>query len=249
MTGRFWKGLGDESWRDPNFTIEMETGTGKTYVYLRTIYELSQRYGFRKFIIVVPSRAIYEGVIKTFEITRSHFASLYNNMTVNLVRYDGSQISRVRTFATLPFTDVMVMTLDSFNRKTNNLFKATEKLPGEWHPHQYIQAPRPIQNLDEPQNMERDRAKEALRTLHPLFALRYSATHRTAPNIIYRLTPFEAYRRNLVKKIQVYGVTERDALNRPFLSLTKVERSGGKIAATISTYRTEKGATRQAEWF
>lgn len=245
--GLVLEGVGDESWRYPSFTVEMETGTGKTYVYLRTIYELSQRYGFRKFIIVVPSRAIYEGVIKTFDITRSHFASLYNNMTVNVVRYDGSQISRVRTFATLPFTDIMVMTLDSFNRKTNNLFKSTEKLPGEWQPYQYIQATRPILILDEPQNMESDRAREALRTLHPLFALRYSATHRTAPNLIYRLTPFEAYRRNLVKKIQVYGVTERDDLNRPFLSLKKVERSGGKIAATVSTYRSEKGTTRQAD--
>ena len=245
--GPVLEGAGNESWHYPSFTIEMETGTGKTYVYLRTIYELSKRYNFRKFIIIVPSRAIYEGVVKTFEITKSHFASLYNNMTVNLIRYDGSQISRVRSFATLPFTDVMVMTLDAFNKLSNNFYKPTEKLPGEWKPYQYVQATRPILILDEPQNMESEKSQQALRTLHPLFALRYSATHRTAPNLVYRLTPFEAYRRNLVKKIQVLGITERDNLNRPFLALKKVERAGGSIKAVVTTYRTDKGQTRQSD--
>src|SRR5579864_3518841 len=96
--GLVLQGAGDESWRYPSFTVEMETGTGKTYVYLRTIYELHKHYGFSKFIIVVPSIAIYEGVIKNFEITRDHFRAIYGNEIVSLVRYDGSQLSRLRTF-------------------------------------------------------------------------------------------------------------------------------------------------------
>jgi len=197
--GMVLEGVGDESWRYPNFTIEMETGTGKTYVYLRTIYELRKQYGFSKFVIVVPSLAIFEGVLKTFEITRDHFRALYSNENVGLTRYDGSQLSRLRSFAASPLAEVMVITLDAFNKASNNLYKASEKLPGERKPYEYFQETRPILILDEPQNMESERAKEALRTLHPLFALRYSATHRTSPNLIYRLTPFEAYRRSLVK--------------------------------------------------
>ncbi len=159
--GLVLQGAGDESWRYPSFTIEMETGTGKTYVYLRTIYELRKRYGFSKFIIVVPSIAIYEGVIKNFEITRDHFRAIYGNEIVNLVRYDGSQLSRLRTFATSTFTEVLVITLDSFNKTSNNIYKTSEKLPGERKPYQFIQESRPILILDEPQNMEKPRSKEA----------------------------------------------------------------------------------------
>jgi type III restriction enzyme len=220
--------------RYPHFTLEMETGTGKTYVYLRTIYELHQRYGFGKFIIVVPSIAIYEGVVKNFAITRAHFRSLYGNATVNLIQYDGSQLARLRAFAASTFCEVLVMTLDAFNKASNNLYKPSEKLPGERLPYQYLQETRPILILDEPQNMESERAKQALRTLKPLLALRYSATHRTSPNLLYRLTPFDAYRRNLVKKIQVLGVTEQENLNLPLLDLERIER-GDRITATIKT--------------
>src|SRR5205823_6388021 len=110
------QGVSEGTWDYPSFTVEMETGTGKTYVYLRTIYELRRRYGWGKYIVVVPSIAIYEGVIKTFDITRSHFAPLYGNERVNLLRYDGSQLSRLRSFATSTFCEVLVMTLDSFNK-------------------------------------------------------------------------------------------------------------------------------------
>jgi len=113
------EGVSDNSWSYPNFTIEMETGTGKTYVYLRTIYELRKKYGFSKFVIVVPSIAIYEGVIKNFQITQSHFRALYANEVVNLYAYDSSQISRLRSFASSTFTEVMVITLDSFNKANN----------------------------------------------------------------------------------------------------------------------------------
>jgi type III restriction enzyme len=233
-------GLGAESVRTPHFTIEMETGTGKTYVYLRTINELCLHYGFTKFLIVVPSIAIYEGVIKTFEITKNHFRALYGNQTVNLIRYDGAQLSRLRSFSTSTFCEIMVITLDAFNKTSNNLYKPTEKLQGERLPYQFLQGVRPILILDEPQNMESDKSKQALRSLKPLFALRYSATHKSSPNLLYRLTPFEAYQRNLVKKIEVEGITEQENFNRPFLALVSVSGTGQGIRATVKTYVRQK---------
>lgn len=243
--GLVMEGAGDESWRYPNFTIEMETGTGKTYVYLRTIYELRQRYGFSKFIIIVPSIAIYEGVVKNFAITQNHFRALYGNEPISLTRYDGSQLSRLRAFATSTFAEVMVMTLDAFNKISNNLYKSSEKLPGERKPYQFIQETRPILILDEPQNMESPKAKEALRTLHPLFALRYSATHRSSPNLVYRLTPFEAYRQDLVKKIQVLGITERDNVNMAQLALLSITKA--PITAKVRVLMMDHGRAREGE--
>jgi len=162
-----------------------------------------------------------------------------------LVQYDGSQLSRLRTFATSTFAEVMIITLDSFNKSSNVIFKPSEKLPGERMPFQFLQETRPILILDEPQNMESDLAKQALRTLHPLVAFRYSATHRSSPNPVYRLTPFDAYQHNLVKKIQVYGVTERENFNQPFLSLQSITTQGG-IKATVRTYVTDHGRTRES---
>lgn len=221
------EGAGYENWRYPSFTVEMETGTGKTYVYLRTIYELRKHYGYRKFIIVVPSIAIYEGVIKSFEVMKRHFASLYGNEVVNLIRYDGSKLSQLRNFASSSFVEVMVMTMQSFNtakgRYSNTIYRPSEQLPGERKPFEYIQETRPILILDEPQNMGSDLSKEALRTLHPLFALRYSATHKEVFNLVYRLTPFDAYQKALVKRIQVDGVFEQFNLDAGTVILREVK--------------------------
>ena len=126
------------------------------------------------------------------------------------------------------------------------IFKPSERLPGERLPYQFIQETRPILILDEPQNMGSEKSKEALRTLHPLFALRYSATHRETPNLVYRLTPFDAYRLNLVKKIQVFGVTERENFNQPFLGLEAITVNGG-IRARVRTYVEDHGRVREAE--
>ena len=241
------EGVSVNAWRAPSFTVEMETGTGKTYVYLRAIHELRKSYGFGKFVIVVPSIAIYEGVIKSFKITRDHFRALYENETVNLIEYDGARLSQLRAFATSTFVEILVITLDSFNKASNVIFKPSEKLPGERLPYQYLQETRPILILDEPQNMESDKAREALRTLHPLFSLRFSATHRTAPNPVYRLTPFDAYRLNLVKKIQVYGVTERENFNRPVLVLEAIETGAGLPRARVRTYVSDAGRLKEAE--
>ena len=231
----------------PYFTVEMETGTGKTYVYLRTIYELRKRYGFSKFIIVVPSIAIYEGVIKTEQITREHFSSLYDNESVTLIPYDGSRLARVRIFATSTQAQVLIMTIDAFNSKSNNLYKPSEKLPGERLPYQYIQETRPIIILDEPQSIDTtEKARSAIRTLHPLFGLRYSATHRTSPNLIYRLTPVEAYRQNLVKKIQVIGLEMVGNLNEKFLALESISPRQ-PLTAKVKTYAQQAGVTRETE--
>jgi len=244
--GMVLEGVGNETHRAPHFTVEMETGTGKTYVYLRTMYELYRQYGFRKFIIVVPSIAIYEGVRKTFEMTASHFRALYDGEYVAPTPYDGSQLSRLRGYATSALPECLIMTLDAFNKRTNNLYKASEKLPGERRPYQFIQETRPILILDEPQNMESERAKEAIRTLHPLFVLRYSATHKSSPNPVYRLTPFEAFRRGLVKRIEVDAVTQREDFNQPFLALQSISVTP-RITATLRTYTSLTGRTREAD--
>lgn len=229
-SGYVLEGIADESWEYPSFTIEMETGTGKTYVYLRTIFELRKKFGFGKFIIIVPSIAIYEGTIKNFEITKEHFRTLYGNETVNLIEYEGQQISKLRHFSSSSALEIMIMTIDSFNKVSNVIYKATEKLPGEKLPYQYIQETKPILILDESQNYTSEKAKSALRTLHPLFALKYSATPKEKPNLVYRLSPVDAFKMNLVKKIEVYGVTEKENVNQLSLALEKIFGYGPKAS-------------------
>jgi type III restriction enzyme len=228
---------GNNSWRYPYYTVEMETGTGKTYVYFRTILELRKHYGWSKFIIIVPSVAIYEGVVKTFAITREHFKTLYGNETVNLIEYSGQQISKLRNFSTSSTVEILLMTIDSFNKESNVFYKPTEKLQGEKLPFQYVQETRPILILDESQNYNSEGSKMALRTLHPLFALKYSATptekgktreeNRELMNRIYYLSPVEAFRMNLVKKIEVFGITEQNNMNDNQLSFFVREEKAG----------------------
>lgn len=223
--GMVLENTGVDSVRVPHFTVEMETGTGKTYVYIRTIHELREKYGFNKFIIVVPSVAIYQGVLKTLEITRKHFRQLYNNREMSVIPYESSRLNEVHSFASNTDLTVMIMTIDAFNKASNNFYKHTEKLPGEWKPYQYVQAARPIVILDEAQNFESEKSKEAIRSLKPLFVLRYSATHKDTPNLVYRLTPLEAFRNNLVKQIEVIGVSELGNFNEKVLRLTEVTRN------------------------
>ncbi|PGL59672.1 restriction endonuclease [Bacillus cereus] len=243
--GMVMENTGYDSVRVPHFTVEMETGTGKSYVMLRTVHELRQRYGFTKFLIVVPSVAIFQGIIKSIEITKSHFRQLYDNQEISLIAYDSSRLSEIKTFATNTDLTVMIMTIDAFNKASNNIYKHTEKLSGEWKPYQYIQATRPILILDEAQNFESDKAKEALRTLKPLFALRYSATHRETPNLMYRLTPLDAFRNNLVKQIEVVGVSELDNLNEKVLRLVDVTKK--PIKAIVKSMVLDKGELVEKE--
>ncbi len=237
---------GIDSWRYPYYTCEMETGTGKTYVYLRTIHEFRKNYGWGKYIIIVPSVAIYEGVVKTFKITKDHFATLYNNETIHLTQYSGQQISKLRGFANSSAVEVMVMTIDSFNKATNVIYKPTEKLQGEKLPYQYIQETRPILILDESQNYTSATSKQALRTLHPLFALKFSATpteraktaeeNRELMNRYYNLTPVDAFKQNLVKKIEVMGVTESQNMNDSQLSLNFVQEEKAAYGLAVEAH-------------
>jgi type III restriction enzyme len=227
---------GEEEVRFPNFSVEMETGTGKTYVYLRTALELHQRYGMRKFVVVVPSVAIREGVLKTLKVTERHFRELFGNPVYRYYVYDSANLSQVRQFALADSVEVMVMTLDSFNKASNVIRQSTDRLQGET-PLFLVQAARPILILDEPQNMESEKAIAALATLDPLFALRYSATHRNPYNVVYRLTPAEAYRQGLVKKIDVDAVLRENEENRPYVRVDEIKTEKNKVTARLTIHK------------
>lgn len=230
------EGISPDTWSYPTFTVDMETGTGKTYVYLRTIHRLYEKYGLRKFIIVVPSVAIYEGVVKNIAITREHFKGLFGEVIQKPIEYDGSRLTQLRNFATSRGIEILVITIDSFNKKANTIYKKTDKLMGERYPYEYLQETRPILILDESQNYQSEKSRSALRTLKPLFALNYSATPgKDAPNIVYKLTPFDAYQRNLVKKIEVLGMIEAQNVGQAedYLRLLAIRKEGRQIVAVF----------------
>lgn len=205
-----------------DFAVEMETGTGKTYVYLRTIFELNKKYGWKKFIILVPSVAIREGVIKSLQITKEHFRELYDNVPYRFYEYQSRDILQVKHFADSSNINIMVMTIGAFNKDANVLYSARDQMQGE-QPISYIQQTNPILILDEPQNMEGEATKEALKNFNSLFRLRYSATHRNPYNLMYQLTPYDAYQLGLVKKIEVYSVVDDNTgVSRPYLNLISV---------------------------
>ena len=233
---------GEKTARFPNFSIEMETGTGKTYVYLRTILELYRSYGLRKFIVVVPSVAVREGVLKTLEITTKHLGELYDNIPYRYYAYDSANLAQVRQFALSNSVEIMVMTIDSFNKATNVIRQTTDHLQGETPIH-LVQATRPILILDEPQNMVSELRVKALAALDPLFALRYSATHRNPYNLIYRLTPFEAYQQGLVKRIEVAGVEQEDDVNRVFIRVDDIQSQKRTLTARVTVHKLMKDGT------
>ena len=214
---------------DLNFTVEMETGTGKTYVYLRTIYELNRAYGLTKFIVVVPSIAIKEGVAKSLAITREHLGELYGNPPFHSFVYDSSSLGQVRGFATSPHIEVMLATIQSLHKTDLRLFhRPTEKLAGA-RPIDLIREVRPIVIVDEPQSVDggdQGRGREALREMKPLCALRYSATHVNAHHMVYRLDAVDAYEQNLVKGIEVAAARLEGTHDRPFVRLVEVGRRG-----------------------
>ncbi len=219
-----------------DFTVEMETGTGKTYVYLRTIFELNKRYGFTKFVIVVPSVAIKEGVYKTLQITEEHLKGLYAGVPFDYFLYDSAKLGQVRNFATSPQIQIMGVTVGAINKKdVNNLYKDSEKTGGE-RPIDLIRATRPIVIVDEPQSVDgglEGRGKEALDAMNPVCTLRYSATHVDKHHMVYRLDAVDAYERRLVKQIEVASATVEDAHNKPYLRVLKVENKRGKISARV----------------
>lgn len=232
-----------------DFTIEMETGTGKTYVYLRTIFELNKRYGFTKFMIVVPSIAIKEGVYHAIDTLEEHFKEHYAGVPFDYFLYDSSEPGKVRNFATSSHIQIMVITVGAINKKdVNNLYKDSEKTGGE-KPIDLIKATRPIIIVDEPQSVDgglEGRGKEALDAMNPLCTLRYSATHVDKHHMVYRLDAIDAYEMKLVKQIEVASATVEDAHNKPYVRVLKVQNKRGSISGLVDLdIQTASGIKRQ----
>lgn len=227
-----------------NFTVEMETGTGKTYVYLRTIYELNKKYGFKKFVIVVPSIAIREGVLKNLEITFEHFQNLYDNVPVNYYVYDSGKVSIIRSFATNNNIEILVINIDSFAKDENIINRTNDKLSG-LEPIKFIQATNPIVIIDEPQNMETEKRKKAIESLNPLFTLRYSATHKNYYNLCYSLNPVKAYDLGLVKQIEVDSVIEENAYNDAYIAVEEIKSQKTKITAKLNIHYSDNSGIKK----
>ena len=224
-----------------NFSVEMETGTGKTYVYIKTIFELNKRYGFTKFIIVVPSVAIREGVYKSFEITKEHFGATYDNVPCRYFIYNSAKLSDVRQFATSANIEIMIINIDAFRKAENVINQEQEKLNGETAM-RYIQDTNPIVIIDEPQSVDTTKkAKDAIKQLNPLCILRYSATHKDKLNLLYRLTPVDAYQMGLVKQICVYSNTVENDFNKPYIRLLSVSQENGFTAKIELDIRDKSG--------
>ena len=233
-----------------NFTVEMETGTGKTYVYLRTIFELSSKYGFKKFIIVVPSVAIREGSLKNIQITEDHFKALYNNIEFEYFVYDSRKANRLRYFATSNQIQVMIINIDAFrkdfsesedDRKSNVIYKESDKLSGR-KPIEFVQATQPIVIIDEPQSVDNTpKAQEAIKTLNPLCIFRFSATHRNLYNQVYKLDPVKAYELRLVKQIVVASVMGANSNNDAYVKLLKADNKKGITAEINMHCNTDNG--------
>ncbi|SDT74923.1 DEAD/DEAH box helicase family protein [Actinoplanes derwentensis] len=191
----------------PNLDVEMETGTGKTYVYIRTIMELHRRYGWSRFIVVVPGVAIREGVLKTFAVTADHFQQLYGTRP-RCFAYDSSALHELDRFRSGAGVQVMIINLQAFNSASRENRRIYEELDGfqSRRPIDVISAARPVVVIDEPQRIGSARSLESLSRFGPLLVLRYSATHRVRHDLVHRLDAAEAYREKLVKRIAVIGV-------------------------------------------
>lgn len=239
-----------ESFDSMNFTVEMETGTGKTYVYLRTIFEMNRLYGFTKFIIVVPSVAIKEGVYKSLQMTETHFKGLYENVQFDYFVYDSQKLGQVRNFATSDYIQIMVINIDAFRKsftdpdkedKANIIHRPHDRMTGN-RPIEFVQATNPIVIIDEPQSVDTtSKSKEAITSLNPLCTLRYSATHVDKYHMMYKLDSVDAYQRKLVKQIEVSGIEVKDSHNKAFIRLLKVDNRKSPIIAQIEIDAMQRG--------
>jgi type III restriction enzyme len=191
-----------------NLDIEMETGTGKTYCYIKTIFEMNKRYGWTKFVIVVPSIAIREGVHKSLEITADHFLESYGKK-IKFFTYNSKQLHNIESYSSDSGINVMVINIQAFASRGKDNRRIYEELDDfqSRKPIDVIKANKPILILDEPQKMEGQRTQDSLKEFAPLFVLRYSATHRTQHNKVHRLDALDAYNQKLVKKIAVRGIS------------------------------------------
>lgn len=220
-----------------NLTIEMETGVGKTYTYIKTMFELNQHYGWSKFIVVVPSVAIREGVYKSFEMTQEHFAEEYGKK-IRFFIYNSAQLTEIDRFASDSSINVMIINSQAFNAKGKDARRIYMKLDEfrSRRPIDIIAKTNPILIIDEPQSVEGKQTKERLKEFHPLLTLRYSATHKSDSiyNMVFRLDAMEAYNRRLVKKIAVKGITESGSTaTDSYLYLESINLSKSDPTATL----------------
>lgn len=228
-----------------NLTIEMETGVGKTYTYIKTMYELNRAYGWSKFIVVVPSIAIREGVYKSFQVTQEHFAEEYGKK-IRFFIYNSTQLTEIDRFASDNSINVMIINSQAFNAKGKDARRIYMKLDEfrSRRPIDIIAKTNPIMIIDEPQSVEGKQTKENLKQFNPLMTLRYSATHKSDSiyNMIYRLDAMEAYNKRLVKKIAVKGITESGSTaTESYIYLESINLS--KAAPTATIQFDMKGAT------
>jgi type III restriction enzyme len=235
---------GKEEFCRLNFTIEMETGTGKTYTFIKTLYELNKVYGFKKFVVVVHSVAIREGTIKNLEITRSHFATDYANVPCVPILYDSGKLNDLRHFAQSDALSVLVINIDSFTKDNNKINQKGEKA---FAPIEYIKSVNPIVIVDEPQNFETDVRRRALMELNPLCTLRYSATHTNPYNLLYSLNPVQAYDLGLVKQIEVDGVQADVSHNQAFIELVSIDAKPKGITAKVRIDVNDKTSVQRKE--
>ena len=215
-----------------DFSIEMETGTGKTFVYIKTILELFAKYGWTKYIIIVPSIAIKEGVLNSLSSMYEYFKNEYK-FNYDYFEYDSSRLGNLKHFIRDDNLQIMIMTIDSFKRVDTVLNMPREGFIGS--PKESLQKTNPILILDEPQNMESDLSKSALNELNPLFTLRYSATHKNYYNLVYSLGAKEALDNGLVKQIDVLALSENQTINDVYINVIKIEidKSSKKPVATL----------------
>ncbi|MGX9540757.1 type III restriction-modification system endonuclease [Shewanella sp. A22] len=238
-----------------DFTIEMETGTGKTYVYLRSAFELNQRYGLTKFIIVVPSVAIKEGVFKSLQMTEDHFRKEYKNVQYDYFVYDSSKREQVRNFATNDYIQIMVINIDAFSKSfvdpekesTANLIHRTDDRLNGMKPIEFIQATHPVVLIDEPQSVASTaNRKQAIASLNPLCTFRYSATLTENLNMLYKLDSIDAYERKLVKQIEVASIEVQDNHNQAYIKLIGVDNKKSPITAKVEIDAQTKTGKLQA---
>ena len=225
-----------------NFSVEMETGTGKTYVYLRTIFELNRQYGWTKFVIVVPGVPIREGVLQTLRATKNHFAELFNKPVMNFGEYDSKRLGALRNFAVNDGIEIMVINIQSFEKDGNVINQVNESGDTPIH---WIQQTRPIVIVDEPQNMETENRLAALDSFNPLFILRYSATHKNSRHKVYSLNPVEAYNQKLVKQIVVQSVLAENDSNGVFVELVEMQAGKGSLKAKLNIHYRDKKETKK----
>ena len=252
-----------------DFTVEMETGTGKTYVYLRTIFELNKRYGFTKYVIVVPSIAIKEGVYHTIKIAAEHLKGLYAGAPFDFFIYDSAKLGDVRNFATSPQIQIMVMTVGAINKfgdeqqgrseevgevarreKSKNVMYRPHEDTGGEKPIDLIRATCPILIVDEPQSVEGGldgKGRKAMQRMNPLCSLRYSATPKEAHHMVFKLDAVDAYERTLVKQIEVAAASVEGGYNKPYLHfIAPVSRGKSVVGAKVELdIATAHGVARQ----